>query len=235
MAAKLGQRVGAEMVSLVPIGVSATAAHCDDEDEDEDDDERVLTLVVLGESRDMAAYRAMLEGLSRVARERVGMQVIMELHGPHEHEIWRHVRRLDLLGAVSSIADFGNYRSLLAGCDIMLVPERFGDLRSVILEGMGQSAAPIVSAESPLDVFVSNETAVFVRHAEADDWAHAVLKLAGDAAERQRLGEAARQVILARHRSSDQVAGLIVTLERVLRGGAIPFTGENARALSGMS
>ena len=67
----------------------------------------------------------------------------------------------------------------------------------------------------------------------AEDWAQAVLKLAGDSAERARLGEAAQRLVLSSHRSSDQVSGLLVTLEKALRGGAIPFVAGDARSMSG--
>jgi hypothetical protein len=220
IAQALAQRVGAELVSLVPMGVAArnpseSASRATSADP---------TVAILGDSRDIAAYRAMLAGLSRTVREHQRLQMFLELHGPHEHDVWREAGRLNLLGQISALSDLSRYRRLLVGCQVVLMPERSGDLRSVSLEAMAQSSAFVVAAETPLDMFVNGETAVCVDAMNPDDWASAVLRLLADAEERGRLGASAHRLVMAHHRSSNQVEGLLATFESVVRGGAIPFS-----------
>jgi glycosyltransferase involved in cell wall biosynthesis len=222
IAHKLSERVGADMVSLVPMGVAASSRR-EPSGVSEIDLGREPTFAIVGESRDIEAYRVMLGGLSRVVRERQGIQAIMELHGPHEHQIWRETERLGLMSSVSSLADFCHYRGLLSGCDLMLVPERFGDVRTVLLEGMSLGLATVASAETPFEMLLPGDTAAIVPHNESDEWAKVVLRVLNDVAERRRLGDAASRLARSRYRSSDQVAGLLETFDRVLRGGAISF------------
>lgn len=228
IAQALAQRVGAELVSLVPMGVAARDEGQPTTLEPTNDP----TLAILGDSRDITAYRAMLAGLSRAAREHPRMQIILELHGPHEHEVWREAGRLNLLGQISAISDLSRYRRLLNGCEIVLMPERFGELRSVMLEAMAQTSAFIVSAEVRLDMFIDGETALFVGAIEADGWASAVLRLLSGRDERKRLGMSAQRLVMRQYRSCNQVDGLIATFEGVLRGGAISFPGPNAKNLA---
>jgi hypothetical protein len=220
IAQAMSQRVGAELVSLVPMGVAARSPSESISVEASTDP----TVVVLGDSRDVTAYRAMLAGLSRTVREHPRLQIFLELHGPHEHDVWREAGRLSLLGQISAVSDLSRYRRLLVGCQIVLLPERSGDLRSVVLEAMAQCSAFIVSTESPLDMFVNGQTGACVDAMNPDDWASAVLRLLAHADERRRLGAAAHRLVMAHHRSSNQVEGLLATFDSIVRGGAIPFS-----------
>lgn len=219
IAEALRQRVGAELVSVVPLGVlvpTETQAPLADP-------EKAIALAIIGTGRDIAAYRAMLTGLSRLTREFPQIQACLELRGPSEHEIWRHARRLDLLGHISAIVDAALHRPLLTGCDVLIAPERIGHVRSVLLQAMAVGM-PLVVGEDPfLDMLVPDQTAIVIREADPEEWATQLRRLLAEPQLAHNLGASAREWVASRHRVSDQVSKLMAAFEQVLSGGAHTF------------
>lgn len=211
MASSLRERVGSKLVHVVPLGV-ATPRAMNPARRDQIDEP---TVAVVGSARDMPAYEAVLSGLSRVAREIPTLQIFLELRGPHEHDIWRHAKTLDLLRAISTLGEAAQYRALLTRCDLMLMPERFGEVRSLVLEAMALGVPIIASQDSQIDSLVPDQAAVFVRQTEPDAWAQEVRRLLTDAEEARMLGLRGRQAVLDRHGSSLQVSRLLEALEIV--------------------
>lgn len=222
MAEALRARVDPGLVCLVPPGVAsppeprAILPH----------PEKAIALAIIGGGRDVPAYRALLGGLSRLVRQMPQIQAFLELAGPREHEIWRYAQQLELLENISAITDASQHRSLLTRCDILLMPERYGELRSIMLEAMVYGM-PVVAADDPfLDMLVDGESAVIVSGAGPEEWARRLQGLLGDPEEAKALGLAARERTASLHRSSDHVARLMETFQRIARGGAFPFDAE---------
>ncbi len=219
LAEAVGRRVEPHLVIHVPMGVvvpdkprnpPAAGGHS-------------LSLAIIGSGQDTLGPRAMLTGLSRLVNQLPQVHACLELRGPHEHEIWRHARRLDLLGHISAIVDAARHRPLLTGCDVLVVPERIGQVRSIILQAMGLGM-PVVAADDPtLDMLVDDETACLVEPGEADQWAETLRRVLTDADVAAGLGRRARSWVVEHHRPQDQVARLAGALEQVVSGGAHTF------------
>ena len=77
------------------------------------------------------------------------MQAIVELSGPNEHEIWRVISRLGLQSNVTVVPTGAGPEQLLTHCDALLLPERYGEMHSLILRCMGAGMA-VVAAEDPI-------------------------------------------------------------------------------------
>lgn len=222
MAEAMRQRVDPGLVCLVPPGVAAPP----EPRTILPDPERSIALAVIGGGRDVLAYRALLGGLTRIVRRRPQTHIILELAGPREHEIWRYARHLELLENTSAITDASQHRALLTRCDALLMPERYGELRSIMLEAMVYGM-PVVAADDPfLDMLVEGESASIVPAAEPEEWAHRLEHLLGNPEAARSLGLSARERTASRHRSTDHVAHLLETFERIVRGGAFPFDAE---------
>jgi len=219
MAEALRQRVEPDLVCLVPPGVASPAAPRSILP----DPDKAIALAIIGGGRDMPAYRALLGGLSRVVREMPQVQAFLELCGPHEHEIWRHAHDLELLQNVSAITDAAQHRSLLTRCDLLLMPERYGELRSIMLEAMA-CGMPVLAGDDPfLDMLVDGESAMIVPATEPDEWARQLTRLLTEPEAARAIGLAGRERIASHHRSSDHVSRLLETFERITSGGAYPF------------
>ncbi|MHC4415444.1 MAG: glycosyltransferase family 4 protein [Planctomycetota bacterium] len=219
MAEALRQRVDTELVSVVPTGIVVPrephTVLVDPED--------AIALAIIGSGQDVGAYKAMLSGLSHLTVDFPQIQACLELRGAHEHDIWRHARRLDLLGHVSAIVDAALHRSLLTGCDILVVPERNGEVRSLMIQAMA-CGMPLVASDDPfLDMLVADQTAIVVGEADPDEWARQLRRLLVEPELARNLGASARAWVANRHRMGDHVAKLLAAFEQVLSGGAHSF------------
>ena len=213
------RRVDRELVSLVPLGVNVPGQSR----EVLADTSEQIALAIIGSGRDVAAYRALLTGLARLVRDFPQLQICMELRGPHEHDIWRHAHRLELLGHISAIRDAAPHATLIAGCDILVIPERFGEIRSLVLEAMA-AGVPIIASEDPaFDALAPGETATVVREPAAEQWATELQRLFLQPDRARELGAAGRDLVTVRHRVQDQIAALVATFRKVLSGGAYAF------------
>jgi glycosyltransferase involved in cell wall biosynthesis len=212
-------RVDAHLVSVVPIGVEIPAQPRQVLTNRDDS----MTLAILGSGRDLVGYRAVLTGLSRLISDLPQIQACLELRGPGEHEIWRHARRLDLLGHISSVVDAAMHRPLLTGCDVLVLPERQGQVRSIVLESLG-AGMPAVTADDPyLDILVPDETALIVDHAVPDDWTDKLHSVLTDPSVAPRLASNARRMVAEGHRPEEHADRLAAAFQQVVSGGAHAF------------
>lgn len=213
------RRVDPELVSLVPLGVPVpeqTRHVLTDASEQ-------ISVAIIGSGRDVAAYRALLAGLARIVGDFPQLQICMELRGPHEHDIWRHAQRLDLLGHISAIRDAAPHAALIAGCDILIIPERYGEIRSIVLEAMARGVAIIASEDPAFDALVSEETATIVGEPSAVQWATELRRLFVEPERARAFGAAGRDLVMVRHRVQDQIAALVATFRKVLSGDTMAF------------
>ncbi len=215
------RRVDPELVSLVPLGVNVpqrTRQVLTDTSEE-------IAVAIIGSGRDVAAYRALLTGLARSVRDFPQLQICMELRGPHEHDIWRHAQRLELLGHISAVRDAAPHAALIAECDVLIIPERYGEVRSIVLEAMASGVAIITSEDPAFDVLVGDETATVVGEPSGVQWARELRRLFADPDRARALGAAGRELVMVRHRVQDQIAALVATFRKVLSGDTIAFAG----------
>jgi glycosyltransferase involved in cell wall biosynthesis len=220
IANELKRIVDPDLVSLVPMGVAVPSRP----NHIFADSPNSIGISVIGSGRDVPAYEALLGGMSRVIKDYPAVQIILELRGPHHHDIWRIAKRLELLGAVSGIEDAAQHRTLLTCCDLMLVPERYGELTSVLLDAMA-SGIPIVAQDDPyLRMLVDGETALMVSPCDAQTWAERVTALLSDPQRAKAIGLAGREFIRQQHASTIQIMRLTETLEQVVGGGTYAFS-----------
>jgi glycosyltransferase involved in cell wall biosynthesis len=180
-------------------------------------------LAVLGFGLDMAMYCGLLGGLAQLQRVRGDLHVFLELRGRYQHEIWRLAQDLELLHTISTFAKATQARSLLTDCDILVVPERVGIMRTVILETMAVGVPVIAGPDPWLDMFIDGKTAKVVADGEPASWAAALEAVVADPSAARAMGRAGRERIAARHRSTDQIRALSDAYEQMSRGEAIPL------------
>jgi glycosyltransferase involved in cell wall biosynthesis len=220
----LRKRLDPDLVSMVPYGVELPP----EPRRVLADRQETIALAIIGSGLDATSHRPMLTGLSRLTKEFPQIQACLELRGPYEHEIWRQARRLDLLGHISTIDDAAQHRALLTGCDILVVPERFGEVRSLILAAMALGM-PVMAGDDPyLDMLVADQTAIIVEQADPDAWADNLRRLVTDPDLAHRIGEAARSRVAEHHRPDDHLSRLHGAFQQVLSGGAHTFVDAEA-------
>ncbi|MHC4079837.1 MAG: glycosyltransferase family 4 protein [Planctomycetota bacterium] len=215
----LRQRLEPDLVSMVPFGVELPA----EPRTVLADRDGAIALAIIGSGLDATSHRPMLTGLSRLTKEFPQIQACLELRGPNQHEIWRQARRLDLLGHISTIDDAALHRALLTGCDVLVVPERLGQVRSLILAAMALGM-PVMANDDPyLDMLMADQTAIIVEQDDPDQWADNLRRLLTDPDLAPRIGGAARAWVAEHHRPDDHVESLEAAFQQVLSGGAHTF------------
>jgi glycosyltransferase involved in cell wall biosynthesis len=212
LAAALRGRGAAEAVTVVPMGVQTPAVPREVLADSADS----ITLAIIGSGQDGGGMKAALGGLSGVLGDFPQIQACLELRGPGEHEIWRHARRLDVLGHISTIGHASLHRAIITGCDVLVVPERAGEARSVVLEAMAAGMPLLAADDAFLDMLVADETALVVIQ---DEWAEKLTRLLTEPGLAQRLGRAARSWVSRHNTPGLQVDRLIGALEGVMAGG----------------
>lgn len=204
-------RIGADLVSVVPMG----AASSQPSREVLADAEVAPAIVILGGSRDVAAYSAMFGGLARVVQQRPGTHFFLELRGPHEHDIWRQAERAGLISSISAFASAAQIHPLLMRCDMLIWPERFGELRSILLEAMAMGLPVVAAADHALEMLIDGTTARLVLRDTKESWWQIVHELLEEPAQAHALGRRGRDHVLANHQSSEQVTRLLEVLTNV--------------------
>ena len=215
----LRQRLDPGLVSMVPLGVELPPEARNVLANREES----ISLAIIGSGLDATSHRPLLTALSRLTKEFPQIQACLELRGPYEHEIWRQARRLDLLGHISTIDDAAQHRALLTGCDVLVVPERLGQVRSLILAAMALGM-PVMASDDPyLDMLAADQTAIIVEPDDPDEWADNLRRLFTDPDLAARIGGKARSWIAEHHRPEDHVRRLAAAFRQVLSGGAHTF------------
>jgi hypothetical protein len=212
-------RVDSQLVSVVPMGVSLPA----ETREVLSPVSAATSIAILGSCRNSTDYEVMLDGLATAVQQMNNPQVFLELQGVHEHAIWRQVQQREMLGLVSVIDDASHYRSLLTRCDMLLMPEQGGELRSLMLEAMALAVPIVARPDAALDMLVDQRTAWLINQSAPGVWSGALRSLVDHPSQAQALGQAGRHLVSENFRSTRQVAMLLETLEKVAAGGVYRF------------
>ncbi len=105
---------------------------------------------------------------------------------------------------------------LLAAADIFVLPSTREGLSFAVLEAMAQGLALVVS-DGPGNPEAVGDAGMVVPAGDLDAWAAALAALAGDRAERERLGAAARERAGTQFSIEQMLAGVGAAYEGVLR------------------
>lgn len=215
----LRQRVDSDLVSHVPMGaaIGSTPQRAFA------DKQQAVSAAIVGSGRDLPAYRHLLEALRRIVRDVPQLQIVLELRGPHEHDIWREVGRQGLHHAVSPIRDTSLHRPLITQCDTLIMPECLGEASSLLLECMAAGMAIIAREDPMLDVLEHGKSGLLLAGDDAQRWDDPLARCLGDALYARNLGRNAREVAVRSHSSSIHIARLLATIERIVKGESYAF------------
>ncbi|MCB1282534.1 MAG: glycosyltransferase, partial [Salinibacterium sp.] len=185
-----------------------------------------------GRGRDASAYSAMLGGLRQAITEYNNVRLFIELRGRADHEIWRQLLRLDLLDRTSTFPSVVSVHTLVAQCDALLFPERYGEIHSIMLESMRDGVPLVVSADPALAGIIDASTAAMVDEPTVEQWSQQLRRLLGHPEEAADRAVRAAQRVRSAFRRDRQIEILVETFERMLHGEAYSFDGSSRAGLS---
>lgn len=221
IARHLRRRISPDLVAVVPIGVSMPP----ETRQDLERSSHAFSIAVLGRCRNLAGYRVAARAIAALTTEFPHIHVIVEIDGPREHEVWRLFRTQGLIQRSSSITRAHAHRHLLTRCDMAVLPESEGEVRTILLELMAAGVA-IVAREDPMvGLLVDGRTAAVVKDLRVETWMAAMRRIIAEPQFARELARHSRAWIDQKHRSSRQAHDLFLALEKLMTGGTYRFTG----------
>ncbi len=219
IAEALRLRVDSDLVSYVPAGVAIAPQpqHIFENAEGS------VAIAILGKACELGVYRAMLDALARLSKRYPQLQLFLELPTSRSHEIWRHAQRVGLLPRLSAMGHASDHRQLITRCDLALLPECGGVVRSVLLELLARGIPVVATADPWFDFLIEGETAAIVSGLDVDEWDKRIAALIEHPEMARAHGLKARDWVAANRPSSAQAAALIDTLTQAVSGSALPF------------
>jgi hypothetical protein len=216
LASILSKRIGRELVECIPPATTTTSSIADPVG-------LAPSIAVLDAGNDPESMRALLTGLGPVVKAVPTLHVCLELTGQSEHAAWQLADSEGLLDHISTVADAGMVRPLIARCDVVIQPDRTADARTVLLDAMGNRRTIACASAPHLDWLVDGQTARTIPDADPQAWTSLMLELLHDPRQRQLLGEAAYERTKSTHSLEAQVNAHLATFHRTCNGVSYPF------------
>jgi glycosyltransferase involved in cell wall biosynthesis len=176
--------------------------------------EQEVLIVAAGRLTRQKNFSALLDALALLPATDAGWRCIIAGEGELRGDLERQLETAGLSGRVRLAGLVGDLPGLLAAADIFCLPSLYEGLPLVLLEAMA-AGLPVVAfaIDGVRDVLTDGTEARLVAPGEVSALAAALGSLLPDAAQRLRLGRAARETVEARH----GFATVVERLEAVYR------------------
>ena len=162
-------------------------------------------------------HATMLEAFAIVRRAVPDARLVVIGSGPLEAELHRRARQPDLAGSVDFTGTRDDVELLLAGLDVFVMSSRYEGLPIALLEAMSAGVPPVATRVGGIpEVVLDGESGRLVEPGDHAALARAIVDLAADPEERERLGESAIQASSSCDLES-AVRSLEALYERVVR------------------
>jgi hypothetical protein len=182
---------------------------------------KAASVMLVGSGRDAAAFKAALEGLAGVARERPDLLLFCDALAARRTDLWPLARKLGILHNLSLIEELEGRRDMLLQGDVLIQPEAHGEQRSVLLEAMATGMVVVAGADPMVSVLQDGITARVV--GSKDQWSPVLRDVLTNADKSRMLGQSAREFIKTQRRASDHVKAVLAAYEWLVNEDAIPF------------
>lgn len=160
---------------------------------------RDKTILAVGRLVPQKALDLLLRAFARAGEGLDGWSMVLVGDGPLETALRKQADDLGLSARVHFPGRLKDCRPYYETAGIFVLPSLFEGSPNALLEAMACGCAVMVSDASsgPLDLVEDNATGLVVAVGNEDEWHRALVRLAGDADLRARLGAAARSRVAA--------------------------------------
>lgn len=183
---------------------------------------RSLSMLMAGSGADPGSIEAMLEGFSAAAHRLGECMLFASSEAILAARLWPRVQALGLAGRVTLMPDMEARRELTVRGDVLILPERTQERRSLTLDAMGHGMLMLARRESTFGD-VSEDAGILVDHGEATEWRDALCALVDKREECRARARVGWEHVRAEHRASTQVAGILAAYESSASPGTLPF------------
>lgn len=186
-----------------------------------EDADRERSVCIVGSGRDQGATMACILGLARAWGEVDRWLAFVDSAAMNTHHgVWKRCEQAGIVGKISLIEALEARRQLALRADVLALPERLGEHRTIVLESMA-AGVPVVAREDPLvDALRGPERMIVVPGADEQAWTTAFgVALAGGGAGGDvggDVGEGSRAYIRGRRLAYQQVAATLKAYSTLL-------------------
>lgn len=161
----------------------------------------------------------LLEAIPGVLARHPGTRWRFVGDGELRTELEAQAQRLGIAQAVEFCGRRDDVQQQLGSFDVFVLPSLWEGFPNVVLEAMAAGKPVIATAvEGTIELVVDNETGVLVPKQDAAALAEAMVRLAADAALRERMGQASRHRVETHFSVQKQVAEFEALFDRLLDG-----------------
>ena len=153
-------------------------------------------LLSVGRLRYQKAHSVLLRAFPRVLDDSPNASILIAGDGVLRAQLEEEARSLNIANRVQFLGVRHDVPALLSLADLFVFPSRFEGMPNAVLEAMSEGLPVIATGVQGVDEIIHNgENGLLVPLDDPLALSDAILRLLGDAAERHRLGNAARQTI----------------------------------------
>lgn len=176
-----------------------------------------LAISILATGAEPSAIAPMLSGLARAADGRDDLVAFIDAAAFARHpRLWRRVVALNLQSRLSVIAQTESRRQLVLHADALVVPERCGEHRSLVLEAMATGMALVCRPDPLVEATSQPGVAITVDRSDEASWERAFRLLAQQHDRTVAAGDAARQYVRERRLAHQHVRATLDAYAAVL-------------------
>lgn len=171
---------------------------------------------ILAALRPEKNHELFLTGAQRILAQTPAARFVVVGDGPKRAELEALAAELDVAQAVHFLGTRSDVPELLAACDLVALTSHNEAAPVSILEALS-TAVPVVASSvgSVGETVIDGKTGRLFPAGDLDAFATAALELLGDPAERRRLGDAGRQLVVERWSLATMVRGYEQLIEGI--------------------
>lgn len=185
---------------------------------------RPATLMLIGSGREAKAWEATLRGIQMAADEGVDLLVFCDSLAAKRVNLWALARSLNLLNRISLIEELEGRRDLMLHGDVLLLPEAFGEQRSIILEAMAGGMVVLAAADSNTSLLQPGRTAFIIDKPSPANWSKVLIELYREPARAATIAASAHLFIQVHRKASDHIKGVLDAYQLMAGDGSLPFS-----------
>lgn len=187
---------------------------------------RPATLMLIGSGRDAKAWEAALRGIQLATKEGADLLVFCDSLAAKRVNLWGLARSLNLLDRISLIEELEGRRDLMLHGDVLILPEAFGEQRSIILEAMASGMVVLAAADPNTSLLQPGRTAFIIDKPSPATWSRILIDLYNDPARAAAIAASAHLFIQVHRKASDHIKGVLDAYQFMSGDDSIPFTTE---------
>lgn len=180
----------------------------------------VRSILLAGPGRDADRANAAFIAAARVLEARDDVYLFVDARMARRAGLWKLADRLGVRDRMSLVSHLEQTRELVTRLDLMIYPERRGEMRTLLLDVMA-AGMPVLACDEPsLACLRDGETVCTVEGASPDRWEQQIAAFIDSPEQAAALGSSARAWVREHRRLSGYVASVLDVYEAVTTPGS---------------